>query len=738
MTNILHRHDDWLRGVFYSGPVKRRTTMKRSPKLSIVIAIVLALCVAQGVAQAQTPRDLFQQALIQERAAGDLSKAIQLFQRAAKDAAGDRALAAEALIGAARSYEKLGQKKESRSLYAEVARSYSEQSASSAIARERLAETGAVQGTVSHSGDGAPVAGAKVSLSGGPIDRKALEPVLALYASRGVVMPVPDSPDEKFLQDLFDNGSAHGVSPANPNVMATVNQFRATNDTRFTATADVDGHFTIPNVLPGRYTVQADALGFFPAPTNAAQPMEFIVSAGHTTGADAAMLRGSTITGRVTDASGQPLVGVSVEAYSVVYRYGFPTMQPAVSKLTDDKGEYRLFYFAPGEYLVAVFPPNSKPNAVPGTTAQPVTSEYPPTRTFYPATTDISMAVPVMVRGENPVSGIDILLRTPKTFTISGVIHSHVPVSDNPPVVGANLGLRPRDTNVPDDYSTPVLSTRLIPNGNNEYAGNFQVKNVPSGAFNMNAWVQESNPDGGASTAFVSTLVDVNGQDITGLSLDIYPTVRLNGTVTVDGQAPGKITARVGLQVDGAPAKAGVYQGLMSRPVIADSQSGAFMIPAVLPGHFRVLMGQGLPPEFYVADIRQRSVSVLDAGFDVGKESPEPLQVIIQSGARAVEGTIRDAAGKPLAGVTAVLVPPQSRRQNRLLYRTAVSDNNGRYKIQGVAPGEYSIFAWEKLPDGAYFNDWFLSRYEDAGKKLNLGPGPLVGIDVKAIPYLGK
>ena len=75
--------------------------MKRSPKLSIVIAIVLALCVAQGVAQAQTPRDLFQQALIQERAAGDLSKAIQLFQRAAKDAAGDRALAAEAFERAA-------------------------------------------------------------------------------------------------------------------------------------------------------------------------------------------------------------------------------------------------------------------------------------------------------------------------------------------------------------------------------------------------------------------------------------------------------------------------------------------------------------------------------------------------------------------------------------------------------------------------------------------------------------
>ena len=46
-------------------------------------------------------QDLYQQALVQERAAGNLEQAIQLFQRAAKDARGDRALAAQALIGSA-------------------------------------------------------------------------------------------------------------------------------------------------------------------------------------------------------------------------------------------------------------------------------------------------------------------------------------------------------------------------------------------------------------------------------------------------------------------------------------------------------------------------------------------------------------------------------------------------------------------------------------------------------------
>jgi hypothetical protein len=158
------------------------------------------------------------------------------------------------------------------------------------------------------------------------------------------------------------------------------------------------------------------------------------------------------------------------------------------------------------------------------------------------------------------------------------------------------------------------------------------------------------------------------------------------------------------------------------------------MIPAVLAGHFRIQMGQGLPPDIYVSDIRQRNLSVIDSGFDVGKESPEPIQVLLSSGGRSVEGTIRDASGKPAAGITAVLVPPQSRRQNRMLYRTAVSDATGHFKIQGAAPGDYALFAWQNMPDGAYFNEWFLSRYEDAGKKVSLGPGSLVGIDIKAIP----
>ena len=139
--------------------------MKR--RILVEIAMFFGLC---GVLVGQTPRDLYNQALVQERAAGNLEQAIQLYQRVAKESSGDRALAAQGLLGAARSYQKLGLTAQSRDLYAMVVRSYSEQTREVAVARENLAETGVVQGTVTRFGTGEPVGEAKVFLSGGPLD----------------------------------------------------------------------------------------------------------------------------------------------------------------------------------------------------------------------------------------------------------------------------------------------------------------------------------------------------------------------------------------------------------------------------------------------------------------------------------------------------------------------------------------------------------------------------------------
>src|SRR5437870_4151650 len=101
-------------------------------------AVVIIGCWSGWIFASQLGQDLYQQALVHERAVGSLEKAIELFERAAREFGNDRELAAKALIAAARCYEKLGQAK-AAPLYEQVVRTYSDQTAQAAIARDRLA-----------------------------------------------------------------------------------------------------------------------------------------------------------------------------------------------------------------------------------------------------------------------------------------------------------------------------------------------------------------------------------------------------------------------------------------------------------------------------------------------------------------------------------------------------------------------------------------------------------------------
>jgi hypothetical protein len=167
-----------------------------------------------------------------------------------------------------------------------------------------------------------------------------------------------------------------------------------------------------------------------------------------------------------------------------------------------------------------------------------------------------------------------------------------------------------------------------------------------------------------------------------------------------------------------------VYQGIGNRPVVV-APDGTFTTSAA-PTRYRVELGAGVPPELYLADVRQGATSIFETGFDVGKESPDPIQVLLRSGGGIVEGLVRDGAGKPVRNATVVVIPPESRRLVRTLYKTATSDAAGRFTVRGVAPGAYKVFAWPTLTGGEFYNARFLSKYEFRGRSINVTQGSTV------------
>jgi Tol biopolymer transport system component len=108
-------------------------------KMTLTIAIALSLTlIGAAPTTAQTGHDLFQQALVKERADGDLRGAIEIYERIAQQFTSDRALTAKALVQMGQCYEKLGSTEAERA-YRRVVREFADQNELVVRAQTRLA-----------------------------------------------------------------------------------------------------------------------------------------------------------------------------------------------------------------------------------------------------------------------------------------------------------------------------------------------------------------------------------------------------------------------------------------------------------------------------------------------------------------------------------------------------------------------------------------------------------------------
>ena len=108
-------------------------------KTLLVTAITaLTMLISSQPVEAQSGHDLFQQALVKERASGELREAIGLYERIVEEFSADRELVARALVQMGQCYERLGLT-DAREVYRRVIDDFPEQRGEVATARQRLA-----------------------------------------------------------------------------------------------------------------------------------------------------------------------------------------------------------------------------------------------------------------------------------------------------------------------------------------------------------------------------------------------------------------------------------------------------------------------------------------------------------------------------------------------------------------------------------------------------------------------
>jgi hypothetical protein len=474
-----------------------------------------------------------------------------------------------------------------------------------------------------------------------------------------------------------------------------------------TVVSDQDGKFSFKDLVPGRYTVRLQREGVFAAKTN---PATVAVSAGGNHEINLSVIPGAVVRGRVRDASGQFASNVSVQAYAIEYQNGLPVLRPGVSKMTDDRGEYRLFSLGPGDYYIGVLPRAGAANSTPGS------GTVRSTRTFFPSAVDVSRAGTITVKGGEEIANIDIAMQSTRYLRISGRVVSDVrsralpPDAGGPGVFGAiaqaqnnmaNVLLVPRDVLAADEPG-PKFTASVLLNGS---SAEFELHNVPVGRYELFAVATAQQ-----GIALGRIAVDVFDQDAVGVSVVARSGAVVKGTLSEGTPA---MPARISLVPLDSLARANIL-GLQT-----GVQSGQFTFPSVPDAHYRVLIN--LAPSHYVADILQNGRSVYDSGFAVQGGSPDPLEIVVKAGAASIEGLVQDRAGGAGAGATVGLVPA-TRRENMDLYKTVTADTAGKFSIRGVAPGDYKLFAWTAAPAGAASSSAFVAKYEEQGQAITLSP----------------
>jgi hypothetical protein len=90
-------------------------------------------------------------------------------------------------------------------------------------------------------------------------------------------------------------------------------------------------------------------------------------------------------------------------------------------------------------------------------------------------------------------------------------------------------------------------------------------------------------------------------------------------------------------------------------------------------------------------------------------------------------------------GATVLIIPDPPHRDLKYRYLSATTDQNGKFSMTGISPGDYRLFSWDSVEESQYRygEDWFdpnwLKPYETEGQPLRLDEGDQRSITLKLI-----
>jgi protocatechuate 3,4-dioxygenase beta subunit len=544
--------------------------------------------------------------------------------------------------------------------------------------------------------------------------------VLAFLALQDPPTPQPQA--EKPKADCVIKGQVLNAVTGEPLRKARVQLMKA-NSTTGPRERDTDtaGRFEFRAVEPGRYSLSAERTGFVNQSYGSRKPgggmggtMIALAPAQEMKDLAIKLSPQAVIIGRVIDEDGDPMADINVSAMRWTWQGKRRQLMPAGNANTNDLGEYRMYGLAPDSYYVqatrqdygggmriAPEPPSGKPEE--GYVA-----------TWYPGTTDATTAPRVTVKGGSELRGVDIRMAKSRVVRIHGTIIS----SANGKPVSGNIMMMPRKKGT---ASWMEMKHSFVPNPTD----GFDFRNITPGTYLIRA--QTGYGTSRDETETVQQIIEVGESNIDNLVLRPTPGIEIRGKLTIEGAKIEGERATVSLQQwddEDEPNFGGGWAEV--------KEDGTFAMKNVQAGRYRVnTFRQGT----YIKSARAGDQDLLNSPLDTTQGGPSSLDITLSANAPEVTGSVKDADGKPLPGMSVILIPnDESWRRQWNGYGSTTTDQYGNFRVTGVRPGEYKAISLEEIEGGEYMDPEFIKRYDSKATPVSLKEGSKEDLQLTLVP----
>jgi protocatechuate 3,4-dioxygenase beta subunit len=506
------------------------------------------------------------------------------------------------------------------------------------------------------------------------------------------------------------------------------------------ASTDEQGRYRITGLAAGSYTVTAAKSGYVDGAFGQRRSLRSGAPVELTDGQQAAnidlkLARGGVVTGHVVDEEGEPLARAVVTILRQQYVRGEKQLTAAGWDQTDDRGQYRIFGLAPGDYYLSAMAGGFEQmmgQAIAGIGAgvdrNTESTGYAPT--YYPGVIAAADATKVKVAAAQELGGIDFQVQIVQLSTVKGIVAGGSAAVTLFPDDGAPSGGRGGGGGGRGAFGA------IIGGGLRAFTrddGTFSISNVTPGKYTIVARA-DGGAGGGGPRMAVQSLV-VSGEEV-NVALTPVSGVQLSGTITLEASGTQLPQGFGGFRVipsplGSSPAPAfgrGGGRGGGGVP----SDSGQFTISDVMPGAY-MLRAAG-PRGWTMKSVYVDGRDVTDLPLEIKSESITSVNVIFTDRSSSLSGAVRDARGNGLSSVSVIAFPSESRLwvpQSRRIV-TARTDAAGAYRLTAIPPGDYLVAAVDDVEQGEWFDPEFLDQIKDAAAKVRIGEGEQKTQDLKA------